>query len=82
MAGFLLLHIRQRGGNPYSTPLRFTSIVRSHSSILRRSSGACGMSPALLIITSTPYSRTAASTNFFTRARSVTSVIMAIACRH
>jgi len=32
---------------PYSTPLTFTSIIRSHSSTFRRSSGACGISPAL-----------------------------------
>jgi len=37
---------------PYSTPLMFTSIIRSHSSILSRSSGACGIRPALLSITS------------------------------
>src|SRR6266568_1762967 len=52
---------------PYSTPLMFTSIIRSHSSILRRSSGDCGIKPALLIITSIrPYACTARSTSFFT----------------
>jgi hypothetical protein len=48
----------------YSTPLMFTSIIRSHSSTLSRSSGACGISPALLIMTSMrPYVCTAASTD-------------------
>jgi hypothetical protein len=37
---------------PYSIPLMFTSIIPFHSSILRRSSGACGINPALLIMTS------------------------------
>ena len=47
---------------PYSTPLMFTSIIRFHSSILRRSGGACGISPVLLIVTSIrPYAFTAAS---------------------
>src|SRR4051794_3533309 len=56
----------------------FTSIIRSHSSTLRRSRGACGMSPALLIMTSTrPYARTAASTSPFTWSRWVTSVATA-----
>src|SRR5271170_6610038 len=58
----------------------FTSTIRSHSSILRRSSGACGISPALLIITSIrPYACTAASTNFLTSSQRVTSVVKAIA---
>src|SRR6266704_772650 len=60
---------------PYSTPLTFTSIIRSHSSILRRSSGDCGISPALLIITSMrPYACTAPSTSFFTCSLWMTSV--------
>src|ERR1700761_5385604 len=50
---------------PYSTPFRFTSIMRSHSSTCSRSSNACGISPALLIITSMrPKASTAASTRF------------------
>ena len=62
---------------PYSTPLMFTSIIRSQSSILRRSSGDCGISPALLIITSMrPYVCTAASTSRLTWSTSVTSVAM------
>ena len=45
---------------PYSTPLMLTSIIWSHSSTLRRSSGECGIRPALLIITSMrPYASTA-----------------------
>src|SRR5437764_15357681 len=39
MPGFLLLY-GSAAALPYSTPLRLTSIVRSHSSTLRRSSGA------------------------------------------
>ena len=46
---------------PYSTPLMLMSMVRFQSSIFRRSSGECGMTPALLRITSTrPYCLTAA----------------------
>ena len=52
MPGLLPFHMRQRRGNAVQHPLMFTSIIRSHSSILRRSIGACGISPALLIITS------------------------------
>src|SRR6476646_5949872 len=37
---------------PYNVPLRFTSMLRSQSSTLRRSSGECGMTRALLRITS------------------------------
>src|SRR6266699_3497747 len=60
---------------PYSTPLMFTSIIRSHSSILRRSSGDCGIRPALLIITSIrPCACTAPSTSFFTCSLWMTSV--------
>src|SRR6266567_7236461 len=60
---------------PYSTPLMFTSIIRSHSSILRRSSGDCGIRPALLIITSIrPCACTALSTSFFTCSLRITSV--------
>src|SRR6266705_3772115 len=60
---------------PYSTPLMFTSIIRSHSSILRRSSGDCGIKPALLIITSIrPCACTARSTSFFTCSLWMTSV--------
>ena len=51
---------------PYCTPLMLTSIVRSHSSILRRSRCDCGISPALLIMTSIrPCVCTAVSTNLF-----------------
>ena len=64
---FRLLHIRQRRGSAVCVPLMFTSIIRFHSSILSRSSGACGINSALLIITSTrPYLSTAAPTNLFT----------------
>src|SRR6266581_2941864 len=60
---------------PYSTPLMFTSIIRSHSSILRRSSGDCGIRPALLINTSMrPCACTALSTNFFTCSLWITSI--------
>jgi hypothetical protein len=49
---------------PYSTPVMFTSIIWFQSSILRRSRGGCGISPALLIMTSIrPYVGTAAATN-------------------
>jgi len=52
---------------PYSTPFMLTSIVRSHSWILSRSSGYCGISPALLIMKSMrPNVCTAASTSFLT----------------
>src|SRR5437773_2086854 len=65
---------------PYNTPLMLTSIVRSQSSTVRRSSGARGMIPALLIMTSIrPNSCTAVSTNFFTWLRWVTSVATATA---
>ena len=65
---------------PQRTALMFTSIIRSHSSIWSRSSGACGMSPALLMITSIrPYACTAASTNSLTCWRSVTLVVTAVA---
>src|SRR5476649_1017647 len=48
---------------PYSTPLMLTSIMRSQSSILRRSSGELGIRPALLTMTSMrPNLSTAAST--------------------
>src|SRR6266446_1301013 len=59
----------------YSTPLMFTSIIRSHSSILRHSSGDCGIRPALLIMTSIrPCAWTAPSTSFFTCSLWMTSV--------
>ena len=59
-----------------------TSIIRSQSSILRRSSGDCGISPALLIMTSMrPYASTAASTSRLTCSRSVTSVARRAPCR-
>src|SRR5438034_5270199 len=62
---------------PYRTPLILTSTIRSQSSIVRRSSGARGMIPALLIITSIrPNSLTALSTNLFTCSRWVTSVVI------
>src|SRR5439155_17275091 len=65
---------------PYNTPLMLTSIVRSQSSRVRRSSGARGLIPALLIMTSIrPNSCTAVSTNFFTWLRWVTSVATATA---
>src|SRR5437867_2952031 len=56
------------------------SIVRSQSSMVRRSSGARGIIPALLIMTSIrPNFCTAVSTNFFTWSRRVTSVVTASA---
>ena len=61
---------------PYRTPLILTLIIWSHSSIFKSSSGACGINPALLIITSTrPKVPTAASTSLFTCVGSVTSVV-------
>src|SRR6266478_42987 len=58
----------------------FTSIMRSHSSTLSRSSGAWGIRPTLLIITPTRTEVvTAASTRALTCSRSVTSVVIAIA---
>src|SRR5271165_266698 len=53
----------------------FTSIMRSHSSTFSRSSGECGMRPALLIMTSMrPNFSTAVSTSLLTWSRLVTSV--------
>src|SRR5438132_4291906 len=65
---------------PYRTPLMLTSIVRFQSSMVRRSRGARGIIPALLIITSIrPYGCMAASTNLFTWSQWVTSVATASA---
>jgi len=54
--------------------------VRSHSSTLRLSSRDCGISPALLIMTSMRENVcTAVSTNLFTWSRRMTSVVTASA---
>lgn len=59
---------------PCSTPLMFTSIMRSRSSTLIAAGGDSGMTPALLTITSTrPQASTAAPAKVATSARSVTS---------
>lgn len=59
---------------PYSTPLRLTSIMASHSSTFTSDMGRIGIRPALLIITSRPWSATMVSTTESTFARSVTSM--------
>src|SRR4029077_16445904 len=75
VAAFLLLHVRQGSGNPYRSPLIFTSICRSHSSTFSAPIDAMGIMPALLRSTSTrPKPSTAPWMNASTSARFVTSV--------
>jgi len=60
MPGLLLHHNAAALQRCRTAPLMLTSIVRSQSSILRRSSGESGINPALLIMTSIrPYVCTA-----------------------
>ena len=81
VSGFLPLHIRQRRSNTVQYAL---DVHIDHSVpvvyLCRRSSGECGISPALLIMTSMrPYVCTAVSTNLLTWSTCVTSVGMASA---
>ena len=59
---------------PFSTPLMFTSTMRSHSSTFNESMSDNGITPALFTSTSTrPYRSTAASTKDWNDSREVTS---------
>src|SRR5258708_7105083 len=74
----LRLHVRQRGANAVKHALEVTSIVRSQSCTLPRSSGECGISPALLRMTSMrPCICTVWSTKLVTCSYCVTSVFTA-----
>jgi len=53
VAGLLPLIGGSAAAIPCSTPMMLTSTVRAQSAIFRRSSGECGITPALLRITST-----------------------------